>query len=1127
LSLQGGAIGPTAPPPEPGRSTRASLLAPAPDLVQRDQDLEQQVERELPLLLARHLRGEGGGPEATHVILALLVGILLWGTLPAGTVVAWTGAITAAALLSFWSRRHLRASQASAPLTLTVRRWTALALNLAWGLGAARAASVIAPQNLALVLAVITMLLAMATVTLVADVVGFASSAAALLVPFWIAIAASGSGRFQGVALALLPAFAGALGFVYWRSHRALLDYFRTVKWLELSEQASHKERRLLDALLGGAPIAIAALDGEGRVLGVNGAFEQLFGFTAAELVGQELNSLIVPPEGRIEARDLEQRLRLGGRASADVVRRTRDGRPIPVRYSAAAVRDVADQAFFVMFDDLSALEDAERALGQAEEQYRELVESASDLVWQTDRLGRWTFLNAASTGVYGAEPKELLGHPFLERVDPTHRERDQAAFQQVLDGAELTDYETVHRDLAGNPKHLSFAARPVRDAHGQVVGARGTTRDVTERAAAREALERARELAERAALTKSAFVANVSHEIRTPMNGVLGMVELLLESELSPEQRRTAELARSSAEALLDLINDILDFSKIEAARVELEHISFDLPGLVASTVRVLGVRASLRQLEMVTDVRADVPQRVRGDPSRLRQILTNLIGNAVKFTERGEVLVSVTAEPPRDGVALARFAVRDSGIGIAPDQLSNIFQEFTQADPSHTRKYGGTGLGLSISKRLVELMGGDIGVTSELGHGSEFWFTVPLTVEPQREAGAAPAVRLQGARVLVVDDNASSRRVAREALSEAGSQVQEASTAEEALAALHRAGAASTPFDLAMIDAFMPEQDGYQLAQAIRLQPELAATRLIMLTSAGKRGDAQRCREMGIAGYLVKPVGAAELVEAAAAVLGSVSPDGLVTRHTIEENRRPLHILLAEDNPVNQEVAAAMLRKRGHSVDIAENGRQAVEAVGRNRYDMVLMDIQMPEMDGYEATRAIRAMRQGADLPIVACTAHAMAEERERCLAAGMTACLTKPFKPYDLFAAVEGWGTETPAVAAPAGPAPLDLDQFRRSMRDAGVEDAVDNMLRLFATDAPRRLETLTQAVQAGEAKPIEHAAHAFKSAAATITARPLAEALKAMELAARAGDVERARSLLPEARRATEAALAALR
>ncbi len=1117
-------------------------------MVRREVDLEQRVEREIPQLLAQRLREEGPGPDATHVVFAALVGLLLWGDLPKTALLGWTGAVTAAAGLSILVRRRLRTGATQPERAVSALRWTAIATGLAWGVGAARAAAEIPTGYLALLLAVFAVLMAVATVTLVADVLGFSLFSVALLVPLWGGIAASGSGRLQGVVLALIPVLAGTLGLVYLRSHRALLDYLRTLKRLELSEAETRRERSFLDALLGGAPIAIAALDREGRVLGVNEAFQQLFGYPASEVVGHDLNTLIVPERGRPEARELHQQLQLTGRATAEVERRTRDGRLIPVRYSAAAVSDVAEQAFFILYDDLSALEDAERALRHAEEQYRELVESASDLVWQLDRHGRWTFLNAACAGMYGVEPKDLLGRPLEERVDPAHLERDRAAFRALLDGKELTDYETIHRDVHGHAKHLSFAARPVRDANGAVVGARGTTRDVTERAAARTALEQARELAERAAQTKSAFLANVSHEIRTPMNGVLGMVELLLDTELTAEQRRTAELARSSAEALLELINDILDFSKIEAARVELEDIGFDLPGLVDSTVRVLGVRASLRRLELVSDVRADVPRRVRGDPSRLRQVLTNLIGNAVKFTEQGEVVVSVSTEGQRDGTAMVRFAVRDSGIGIAPEHLGTIFQEFTQADTSHTRKYGGTGLGLAISKRLVALMGGDIRVTSQVGRGSEFTFSLPLVVEAA-EAPSAPAhARLEGARVLVVDDHATSRRVVREMLGEVGSVVQEAEDAPGALEAMHRAQQAGMAYDLVVIDAYLQEKDGFELAQTIRDQPQLAATRLMMLTSAGHRGDAQRCRELGITGYLVKPIAGAELVEAAAAVLGGVGTEGgLVTRHTIEENRRRLRILLAEDNRVNQEVAAAMLRKRGHDVDIAENGRQAVDAVTKGSYDVVLMDIQMPELDGFEATREIRALPKGRDLPIVACTAHAMAGERERCLAAGMSGHLTKPFKPYDLFAAVEGWGagatagtaetaqtaeeTRGPPPAVSAVPAvavpPLDLDQFRRTMREAGVEDVVDSMLQVFAGDAPQRLDALTAAVQAGEAKPIERAAHAFKSAAGTITARQLAEALKAVELAAKAGDVDRARSLFPEARRLTQAVLAYLR
>lgn len=1119
-----------------------------PDVVRREADLEQRVEQDLPALLAERIRAEKPALDSAHLVLAGLVGVLLWDVLPWGAVIGWIGAVIAAALVRILVRQHLKSHPASPETTVSRVRWTAIALGLAWGIGAARAAPTIPTEHLALLLAVFAGLMAVATITLVADALAYSAFSAALLLPLWFGIAASGASRFHAVALTLIPVFAATLGVLFRRSHFVLRDYVRALRRLELSEADVRRERSFLDALLSGAPIAIAALDHDGRVVGVNGAFEQLFGYTASEVVGRDLNTLIVPPAAEPEARELTQQLRLSGRAAADVERRTRDGRLIPVRFSAAEVGQAADGAFFVLYDDLSAIRQAEGALRQAEEQYRELVESASDLVWQIDRHGRWTFLNAACAAVYGADPKELLGRSLADRVDPGCRDRDLAAFRTLLEGGELTDYETVHRDLHGNPKHLSFAARPVRDATGAVVGARGTARDVTERAAARKALEEAREIAERAAHAKSAFLANVSHEIRTPMNGVLGMVELLLDSELGAEQRRTAELARSSAEALLELINDLLDFSKIEAQRLELEDIAFDLPGLVDSTVRTLGMRASVRRIELVSDVRPEVPRRVRGDPTRLRQVLTNLVGNAVKFTEQGEVVVSVAVTGRRNGTALVRFAVRDTGIGIPPEHLATIFQEFTQADASHTRRYGGTGLGLAISRRLVELMGGEISVQSEVGQGSEFTFALPLAVEHEMDSRVPPHARLNGARVLVVDDHPTSRRVLREMLAEVGTRVEEAGDAETALEQVRRAHQAGAPYHLAVIDAYMPGQDGFGLARTIRAEPLLAATRLMMLTSAGHRGDAQRCRELGITGYLVKPVAGAELLEAAAAVLGGAGPEAgeLVTRHTIEENRRRLRILLAEDNRVNQEVAAAMLRKRGHEVDIVENGRQAVEAVARTKYDAVLMDIQMPELDGLEATREIRAMPAGRDLPIVACTAHAMGGERERCLAGGMSGYLTKPFKPYDLFAAVEGWGGGGSAgagvagaagegsaatAASPAGAAgmrgvaapPVDLDAFRRTMREAGVEEAVDSMLQVFAGDAPQRIAALAQAVEAGDARAIERAAHAFKSAAGAITAHQLAEHLRIVELAAKAGDVDRARSLFPAARQATEAVL----
>jgi PAS domain S-box-containing protein len=768
--------------------------------------------------------------------------------------------------------------------------------------------------------------------------------------------------------------------------------------------------------------------------------------------------------------------------------------------------------------------------LSDAEEQYRELVEEASDLVWQLDRDGQWTYLNQATQRIYGLSPRELLGRRFIELVDSEHVERDEEAFRDVLRGGQSTDYETVHRDAQGHTRHLSVASRPVRDASGEIVGARGIARDVSERVAAREALEAAREAAERAAEAKSAFLATMSHEIRTPMNGVLGMLELLLDGDLGAETRRSAELARSAAESLLAVINDVLDFSKIEAGQVELEVATFDLPALVTSVVRLLAVNASAKGVELTCDLRPEVPHSVRGDPGRLRQVLNNLVGNAIKFTPSGEVVVLVEFDGERDGRAVARFTVSDTGVGIAPDKLERVFEEFTQADVSTARKYGGTGLGLAISQRLVRLMGGEIEVISAEGRGSEFTFAIALPVAGERVGAPEPSEleSLKGVHALVVDDNPTHRRVVQEILSPAGVELDEAAEARSGLDAMRQAVADGESYELAIIDAYMPGQDGFELAQAVREDPELGDTKLMMLTSAGQRGDGQRCRELGIEAYLTKPASRLELLEAAAAVMvGNASESGrdLITRYSIRRTRERLRVLLAEDNPVNREVAAAMLRRRGHEVETVNNGAEAVTAVHGGDYDVVLMDLEMPEMDGIQATREIRSDPALAELPIVAVTAHVVASERERCDEAGMTGFVVKPFKPYELFAAVEGWElSDSEPVSGPPPAAPVDLEGLREMMREAGAEDAVESMLKVYQEDAPGRMKAIEGAVSAKEGEEIRQAAHAYKSAAGTIMARELAELLQALEDAGEADDAEAVTELMPKLRHEHQAVLA---
>ena len=859
-------------------------------------------------------------------------------------------------------------------------------------------------------------------------------------------------------------------------------------------------------------PLSLIRKDAQGRRTYVNRHYCEQHGVTADKVLGRTDFELFPEELARKFALD-DRRVLEHGEVLHDIeelagligMRRIIDRVKSPIRHHDGRIVGVQ-----VLFWDVTEDVAAREALQMSDAHYQSLVESLPLSVFRKDSEFRLVFGNQRFCDALGEPLESFQGKSDFDLFPRDLAEKYRRDDQRILDeGATIEDIEElIHAD--GQRFYIQTFKGPVRAVDGQVIGIQGMFWDVTAQKRAEQELRQAKEASDAASKAKSDFLANMSHEIRTPMNAVIGMTELVLDTELTNNQREYLSIVQESGDALLTLINDVLDFSKIEAGKFELDPALFDVRETLGDTMKSLAVRASRQGLELAFEIDSNVPLMLDGDYARLRQIVINLVGNAIKFTPQGEVVLTVRCESRTETEALLRFSVTDTGIGIPADKQELIFEEFQQADSSTTRTYGGTGLGLAISSRLVGLMQGRIWVESQLGRGSTFHFTAKMLVpneSVQRVERRTDVVA--DTNVLIVDDNATNRRILGEMVCNWGMRPVLASNAHDALRLLREAQAEGNSIGLILSDVNMPEVSGFMFVELVRAESQFDKTQIIMLTSSGREGDAARRDELRIAARLMKPIKQSELFDAIVTTLGVAALES-PSRPTDEGRAaivaRPLNVLLAEDNAANQKLAVGVLTKQGHRVTVAGNGRLAVAEWQLQPFDLILMDVQMPEMDGLQATQTIRGIeaQQGGHILIVAMTAHAMKGDRERCLAAGMDDYLPKPIRAKllaeKLLSLFGSANTATLAVTAtgvvstesPVTPPLAAMINWKAALE--GVDDdrpLLAEVIELFLSSVPETLAGLDEAVRSQQADAVQRLAHGLKGELLAVGAESTSE------------------------------------